>query len=160
MLQKIYTAQTKVGLQPQPGLPSAPRFACVTPETIGLYPWMRLNPFSICVSNPPSGMGAFYYTGSSYILICPGFWSIEPWPLKGLCPTVIHNRFIGAQARLSNYQTYVLIHEMLHFYLGMDSLSQISAPPEKYKLNDCVGLGKVNSLRNPSNYQHYLASKS
>ena len=49
---------------------------------------------------------------------------------------------------------------MMHFYLGVNSLSQTSAPPEQYELNDCVGLNKVDSLRNPSNYQYYLASKS
>ena len=160
MLQNIYTAQTKVGLLPQPGIPSAPRFACITPGTSGLYPWMRLDPFSVCVATHSHGVRAFYYGGSSYILICPSFWSLEPWPLKSGCPTVIHNRFVGAQVRLSNYKTYVLIHEMVHFYLGRNSLSQTTAPPEQYALNNCVGLGKVDSLRNPANYQHYLASKS
>ena len=69
VLQNIYTAQPKLRLLPQPGIPSAPRFACVTPATSGLYPWMKFNPFSVCVASHSHGLGAFYYTGSSYILI-------------------------------------------------------------------------------------------
>lgn len=159
MLQNIYTARPKTGLQPQPDLPTGPRFTCVTPETINLYPWMGFDPFYACVSHSP-GLGAIYYAGSSYILLCPGFWPLEPWPSRSFCPTVIHNRFVGNRASLSAYKTYILIHEMLHFYLGTNTLSQYTAPPEQYELNACVSLGKLNSIRNPSNYQNYLASKS
>lgn len=158
VLQNIHTVQSKFGLQPQPDLPTGPHFSCVGPNTSALYPWMRLNPFYLCVTLFP-GMKAFYYPGSSYILICPSFWSLQPWPSITSCPTVMDNLFVGSRAWLSDYQTYVLIHEMVHFYLGMNSLTLDTAPREQYELNDCVALGKVNSFRNPANYQHYLASK-
>lgn len=157
MLQKVYTAQPKIGLQPQPELFTRPRFSCVTPTTFGLYPWMGIDPFYACVT---WRIGAFYYAGSSYVFICPYFWSLQPWPSRRFCPTVIRNRFVGNRKSLSDYQTYLIIHEMLHFYLGMDSLSLTTVPLEQYELNDCVALDKLNSLRNPSNYHHYLASKS
>ena len=159
VLQNIYTAQPKIGLQPQPGLLTGPRFLCVTPGTIGFYPWMKIDPFYVCVTYSP-GMRASYYAGSSYILICPFFWSMQPWPPRSFCPNVIHNRFVGKRASLSDYKTYILIHELVHFYLGLNTLSLITVPPEQYELNDCVALDRFNSLRNPANYQHYLASKS
>ena len=159
MLQNIYTAQPKIGLQPLPHLQTGPRFLCVAPQTISHYPWMDIDPFDYCASHYP-GLDSFYYPGSSYIVICPVFWSVEPWPSRSFCPTVIHNRFVGNGALLSGYKTYILIHEMVHFYLGMNSLAMDTAPPEQYELNACVTLDKLNSIRNPANYQHYIASKS
>lgn len=81
-------------------------------------------------------------------------------PTRENCPRVIHNRFVGDGASLSDYKTYILIHEMVHFYLGAESLTPNSYPPEKYQLNECVALDQTTSLRNPSNYQNYIASKS
>ena len=159
MLQNIYTAQPRWGLQPEPGLLSSPRFACVTPSIIHIYPWLVIDPYHACTSLYPE-MPAYYHRGSSYILLCPFFWSRQPAPTKENCPRVIHNRFVGNRVRLSEYKTYILIHELVHFYLGADSLSPYSLPLEKYELNDCVALDRTNSLRNPSNYQYYIASKS
>lgn len=159
LLQDIYTGQPRIGLQPQPDLLTGPRISCVTPATVDLYPWMRFDPFWACVTHSPAA-GAYYYSRSSYILICPYFWSMQPYPLRSFCPTVIHNRFVGNRGSLSAYQTHILIHEMVHFYLGLNSLTLETTPPEQYELNDCVALDTVNSLRNPSNYQNYLASKS
>ena len=105
-------------------------------------------------------MGAYYHKGSSYIFICPLFWSRQPAPTRENCPRVIHNRFVGNRVLLSEYKTYILIHEMVHFYLGADSLTPHSLPPERYELNECVALDSTLSLRNPSNYQNYIASKS
>ena len=159
MLQNIYTAHPKMGLLPQPELLTGPRFVCVTPTTIAFYPWMRGDPFYTCVHQIP-GIRAYYHGGSSYILICPYFWSMQPSPHRSFCPTVMHNRFVGKWNLLSDYKIYVLIHEMVHFYLGIDSLSMITVPPEQYELNHCVALDRRDSLRNPTNYQHYIASKS
>ena len=85
---------------------------------------------------------------------------MQPSPPRSFCPTVKRNRFVGEQTLLSEYRTYVLIHEMLHFYLGINTLSPSTVPREQYELNDCVALDKQDSLRNPANYQNYIASKS
>lgn len=58
------------------------------------------------------------------------------------------------------YQSYVLIHEIMHFYLQTHSLSGTTIPPEQYSLNGCVGLSPLHSLHNPTNFQIYMASKS
>ena len=159
MLQNIYASKPIRGLQPDPGLLSAPRFACVTTSTIHLYPWVEVDPYYACTWLLP-GAGAYYLAGSSYIFLCPLFWSLEPAPTRENCPRVIHNRFVGDGALLSDYKTYILIHEMVHFYLGATSLTQSSFPAEKYQLNECVALDRDNSLLNPSNYHFYIASKS
>ena len=54
---------------------------------------------------------------------------------------------------------YMLIHEMIHFYLRGHTLSYVSKPMERYELNRCVDLDKGLSLRNPRNYEAYVASK-
>ena len=159
MLQDICTAQPKWGLQPEPGLLSSPHISCVTPSTIQIYPWLELDPFYACTYLFPQ-MGAYYHKGSSYIFLCPYFWSRQPAPTRENCPRVIHNRFVGNRVLLSEYKTYILIHELVHFYLGADSLTLHSLPPERYELNECVALDSTLSLRNPSNYQNYIASKS
>ena len=159
MLQNIYTSRSIRGLQPEPDLLSAPRFSCVTQATIHIYPWLEVDPFYAC-RWLLSGAGAYYQAGSSYIFLCPLFWSRQPAPTTENCPRVIHNRFVGNPALLSDYKTYILIHEMVHFYLGATTLTPYSFPSEKYQLNECVALDRDNSLLNPSNYQFYIASKS
>ena len=124
-----------------------------------MYPWVALDPYYACIHLSPE-MGAYYYEGSSYIFLCPLFWVRQPEPMRSNCPRVIHNRFVGNRALLSDYKTYILIHEMLHFYLGGDSLTPHTLPAEKYELNECVALDTLDSLHNPSNYQYYIASKS
>ena len=116
------------------------------------------DPYYLCTRQFPH-MGAYYLGGSSYILLCPLFWSRHPAPTSENCPRVIHNRFVGDRAVLSDYGTYILIHEMVHFYLGADSLTLDTFPSEKYELNKCVALNLQSSLINPSNYQNYIASK-
>ena len=159
ILQNIYTAQPRWGLQPEPYIPTGPRFSCVTPSTAHLYPWVGPDPYFACTHLFPE-MDAYYHPGTSYIFLCPYFWSRQSAPTRRNCPRVIHNRFVGDQGLLNDYKIYILIHEMLHFYLGADSLTQRTNPPEQYKLNECVALAASNSLRNPTNYQSYIASKS
>ena len=158
MLMNIYTTSPKSGLIPEPRMLTGPHFTCVTPSTIHLYPWVGEDPFYTCTHFPE--MGAYYHAGSSYIFLCPFFWSRLPAPTTQNCPRVIHNRFVGNRILLTDYKIYILIHEMVHFYLGYTSLTPHTFIPEQYQLNECVALDRTNSLRNPSNYQYYIASKS
>ena len=109
--------------------------------------------------------------------MCPAFWDFPAEPQSGGygCGTVTpNNLFAGErgpedgrvtvaepeQERLVGYQVYHLFHEIVHFYLGTDSLSEETVPEELYEWNDCVALDASDSIRNPMNYQLYLASKS
>ena len=46
---------------------------------------------------------------------------------------------------------YMLIHEMVHFYLGTSTLGLQSKPREEYDLTECVKFSEALSLRNSQN---------
>ncbi|KAF6235109.1 hypothetical protein HO173_006736 [Letharia columbiana] len=155
ILRSIASAQPLKGLKPDPSVPSAPRFACVTRSTVSQYKFLELDPWEIC-SRPDAGQ-AFYLGGSSYIFLCSSFWWGRIAPHKNTCPSVRENQFLGGGEALSMYLTYLVIHEMVHFYLGKASLGAFTDPPEVYPINDCVALDPLDSVHNPQNYQFYVA---
>lgn len=157
ILRSIASAQPLKGLVPDPSVPSAPRFACVTPSTISQYTFLEADPWRIC--NQPHAGQAFYAQGSKYIFLCSSIWGMGIAPEKNTCPAVKRNQFIGGGEALSAYLTYLVIHEMVHFYLGKASLGIGINPPEIYPINYCVALDPLNSAHNPQNYQFYVASK-
>ena len=155
ILRSIASAQPLTGLNPDPSVPTAPRFACVTPSTTSQYGFLGFDAWFYC-SQPGVGL-AFYVGGASYIFLCPHFWQYEIAPRQKICPSVRYNQFLGRGDPLSLYMTYIVIHEMVHFYLGWDSLGPDSHPPELYSINDCVGLDPLDSVHNPPNYHFYVA---
>ncbi len=155
ILRSIASAQPSTGLAPHPSVPSKPRFACINPSTISQYSFLRFDPWIFC--HLPGTGPAFYVGDSSYIMLCPSFWWIEMAPRKSTCPPVIRNEFFGSGLAFGYYMTYVIIHEMVHFYLGPASLGSHTNPPETYSINDCVALDSIDSVHNPSNYQYYVA---
>ena len=159
ILQFIASARKVKGLDPDPLVPSAPRFACVTPSTMKQYKFLDVDVWKDC--NEPGAGQAFYFSSSSYIFLCSSFWrgDIAPRPQGNLCPSVVRNQFLGGGENLSMFLTYLVIHEMVHFYLGQYSLGQYTYPPELYRINECVALDPSHSALNPQNYQFYVASK-
>ena len=159
ILQFIASARKVKGLNPDPFVPSAPRFACVTPSTIKQYKFLKIDPWKYCIQ--PGEGAAFYWSGSSYLFLCPRFWinDIAPIPQKDTCPSVVRNQFLGSGEVLGVYMTYMVIHEMVHFYLGQYSLGPFTYPPETYLINECVALDPSHSALNPQNYQYYVASQ-
>ena len=160
ILLQILSRETKLNLAPNPDRPTPPIFACVQEASIRYHPWLnhiRVDPWVICRTTPQA---AFTLSHTSYIWLCPGFFTIptKPRVLPGRdCPTVENNMFV-TQIRLEIYQTYIALHEMVHFYLQSHSLSGITDPPEQYTINGCVGLRPMNALHNPTSYQSYVAS--
>ena len=155
ILRSIASAQPVTGLNPDPSVPTAPRFACVVPSTTSQYGFLGFDAWIYC-HLPGVGL-AFYVGGASYIFLCPHFWQYEIAPRRNTCPSVRYNQFLGRGDPLSLYLTYMVIHEMVHFYLGWASLGPNSDPPELYAINDCVGLNPLNSVHNPANYHFYVA---
>ena len=155
ILRSIASAQPVTGLNPDPSVPTAPRFACVAPSTTSQYGFLGFDAWIYC-HLPGVGL-AFYVGGASYIFLCPHFWQYEIAPRRNTCPSVRYNQFLGRGDPLSLYLTYMVIHEMVHFYLGWASLGPNSDPPELYAINDCVGLNPLNSVHNPANYHFYVA---
>ncbi|KAL8877168.1 MAG: hypothetical protein Q9198_004769, partial [Flavoplaca austrocitrina] len=68
-------------------------------------------------------------------------------------------RFVvdAEMTRLAYYQTYALIHEMVHFYLQGETLGLNTDPKETYASNFCVNFDTKTSLRNPMNFQFFIA---
>lgn len=161
VLRSIASAYKLEGLLPHPRVPSAPHFACVNTDTIRRYRFLDSDPYELCTMPGAPGQ-AFYVMGTSYIFLCPSFWrgQVEPQRDKNICPSVTNNRFLDGGETLAGYASYLLIHEMVHFYLQAASLGIYTHPPEIYPINYCVGLDAMNSIRNPQNYQFYVASKS
>ena len=159
ILQKIVSHRRVRNLVPYPNIPTTPNFACVTQYPLDIYKLLGFDVYETCMK-PGAGV-AFTVSGISYIFICPSFWAMPPGPSFPDCPSVRRNQWVGPGVFLANYQSYLLIHEMMHFYLEDDggSLGIHTHPPETYRINDCVGLPSSLSLHNPQNYQYYIACR-
>ena len=160
MLKAISTMRPQRALEPWPLLPTQPQFSCVIRNSKNLYPFLEIDPWQLCSFSP---LAAFYAPESSFIFLCPRFFSYPgiPTDLSGRnCPGVQDNQWVHNSRNLYNYQTYILLHEMVHFYLQSHSLSGTTIPPEQYGIDGCVALDPLHSLHNPTNYQVYVASKS
>lgn len=161
MLNSIRARESLPGLLPNPRTVLTPRFACAQEDSRSSYPWLLpgSDPWIVCRSGRSP---AFYTFTTAYIWICPNFFRIptKPNDIKGRdCPIVRDNQFIGHAAHFLDYQTYIVIHELVHFYLQSQSLTGITYPLEQYSLNNCVALIPLHSLHNPTSYQAYIASE-
>lgn len=137
---------------------SAPTFLCATPDTPKHYQ-LPFDVWDACDGH------AEYLQGYKYVIICPAWFGLPLLPeISGEdgCPEVNskRNRFMVNEADIVYNRPLVLVHELVHFYLGPASLDTHSEPAEVYYLNQCVGLSAYNSARNPNNYQAYIGSKS
>ena len=107
----------------------------------------------------PGAGQAFYIIDFSFIFLCPSFWAAPAAPSFPDCPSVRKNQWTGMGQYLANYESYLLVHEMVHFYLGGESLGMMTVPREAYLINDCVALSSFTSIRNPQSYQNYVARR-
>ena len=158
VLERIAFGTKMINLLPNPFIPTRPNFACVTPETEAKYKFLKGSAYKSCI-RPGQGQ-AFIIAGTSYIFLCPSFWTRPAWPSFPDCPYVRKNQWVGLGQALTSYRGYLLMHEMVHFYLGGSSLGYPPNSPEVYEMNDCVGLGPYDSLHNPQNYQNYVACRT
>lgn len=159
MLKNIQTLKPIWGIKPNRFKLSQPEFVCVKSNTFRQYQAPGYDPHSICVK---TGFFAFYVNGYKWIFLCEKFFKLRISPIgppTKLCPRVKDNTFERRGYTLADYQKYALIHEMAHFYLGRSSLSGATHPEEVYRLNECVNLTAKYSLRNPMNWQYFVASK-
>lgn len=161
MLRNVAALKALPNLQPFPQYLQKPHFACATAESVHRYPFIPYDPLISCEIGQVS---SFYIGNTVYIFLCPTFWALpshpEEPPITGCCPEVKNNAFkVYPGYEVYNYQSYVILHELVHFYLQLMSLSGLTIPPEQYSMNGCVGLDYVTSLLNPLNIQTYVASK-
>ena len=154
---------------------SAPQIICATEGLDEVGPLAELLPWESCADE--EDVIGFYFRNTPYIVLCPVFWNLIPdSPAKRYdCGRVeSNNQFAGghapedegiarampAQDVLVGYQVYHLFHEIVHFYLGSNTMGGDTVPKEVYDWNECLALNASTSRRNPMNYQLYLASES
>lgn len=157
----LTNAFTGIAVQPgMPGNPASPQAICVSsPGQLQIRRGENLFDMHIeCTKRPPNH--AYILTGTSLIVVCPSFFDIPMAPAPGSsdCLPVIGflNRFSEPGRRLIEYQIYVLLHEISHYYTYAASQTRF----DHYDINTCFHLGPLISSQNAQNYAFYVASKS
>ena len=150
------------------GLPITPHFVCVTDYhqitwslAAGGLGGRQFDAHTACQQSPVHAFGIF---GSKFlrntIVLCPAFWRYAPIPTasSSSCLTVDphFNRFRDDGRRLINYQLWVILHELAHFYIFAHSRSLADVS----NANDCVSLIGSSAVNNVQNYVYYAASES
>ena len=112
--------------------------------------------YDLCKTNPT--WVVLYYPGTSTIFICPYFFLMPTVPAAGICPVVNEttNRFEGDLNALWKSQVYMLLHEIVHFYLG--TTVEMSAN-EIVDWNYAYSLPARDATLNAFNYVLYVACK-
>ncbi|MCJ1251957.1 hypothetical protein MMC30_009195 [Trapelia coarctata] len=97
--------------------------------------------------------------GTAHIVLCPQYFQVpvgpDPQKNEDFCPTLRNNRYFGLYRRLRHFQFNVLLHKLVHFYLGEEDRFNIVG--ETYKLNRIVGQSPQDSRRTPTAYAFYIA---
>ena len=117
--------------------------------------------FEICSGNPK--YAAFYRASSKWIFLCPEFFTFPqqtPQPISQYCPTVEDGYFVQAfWMRLVQNQMYILMHEILHFYLDSAPYPSTDAVTEVTDINVAFNLAALDAVSNAESYVIYDASK-
>ena len=92
----------------------------------------------------------------SYIFLCNGFLSENLEPTSDDCSTLAGRRSAKlTPSTIQITQTSVLLHELLHVYLGSDRLEK-----EAYEINEAMASPLSVRLINVANYVYFVGSKS
>ncbi|KAL9014371.1 MAG: hypothetical protein Q9173_000990 [Seirophora scorigena] len=143
-------------MRPNPLRSQLPEFVCVKPDTFWRYD-IGVDPYIKCEQ---AGFFSMWLRGYKYVFICEKYFNMTMSPIgppAKYCVPVIENKFNGRGDLLGDYQKYILVHELVHFYLGRPSLGWNTNPKETYRMNQCVNMDPKNSLKNPMHYQYFLA---
>ncbi|KAL6716397.1 hypothetical protein ACLMJK_005963 [Lecanora helva] len=143
-----------------------PTFVCVAQDTAAYYSHLDLpyDPWWRCLRPPQDGRPneAFYVDWTPLIFVCPDFFkkTLAPQPSRGSsgCPKTINNQFIGDEnAFYKAYQTYILLYQLIRFYLRSKGLGPATVPREAFDWNVCVSYSARASIVNPTNILLYIA---
>lgn len=95
-----------------------------------------------------------------YTIICPAFHSQPAIPAQSSasCYNVVsnQNRFEQDGKSLIRYQTWHIIHELVHYYVWSTKEENFDV----YPINTCLNLRDQIAVLNPNSYTYYAASKS
>ncbi|CAL8577114.1 hypothetical protein XPA_002960 [Xanthoria parietina] len=147
-----------------------PTFVCITEPGLELGTGgddPDLDGYALCKDNPALVMD--HFRGTQYINVCPQFFTIglPALPPDGRCLGVsrILNRFRGSGALLSHVQVWVLLEEVVGYYMGgtkgkgTEDVGYHQGKGEGVTdVNECVRLGATKALRNEMSFVYYVAS--
>ena len=111
--------------------------------------------FDDCEKHPTAG--AFISTNmQSYIFLCNGFLGGNLEPTSDDCSTLGDRRRTKlTSSAIQITQTSMLLHELLHLYLGPDRVEN-----EMYEINEAMALPLSERLINVANYVYFVGSES
>ena len=92
----------------------------------------------------------------SYVFLCSGFLGENLEPTSDDCSTLADRRRTKlTPSNIQMTQTSILLHELLHVYLGPDRVGN-----EAYEINEAMALPLSERLINVANYVYFVGSKS
>lgn len=93
------------------------------------------------------------------IILCPSFFEDRPIPprLKSDCLDLDHDstRFIEDGTRLTQFQLFTLLYELVHLYIMMAHGGDGNVRP----VDACMRLRGERAIHNPQNFVYYVASE-
>ena len=95
-------------------------------------------------------------------MLCPWFFTYKQKPVKKTCFAVDRatNRFRAYGLLVQETRVYVLLHELVHIYIGtVIDQNQQRVAGEVMTLNECWSLSGASARYNPSNFAFYVNSK-
>ncbi len=111
-----------------------------------------------------SGASAFYKTQTNWIFLCPFFFKVvqQATTPAAFCPAITNIQFEenGQEGKLVQNQMWILMHEIVHFYLDNSPGPATSSIYEAYDINAAFGLAASDAISNAQSYVWYSACKS
>ena len=164
-IEQMFVNITNGNAVPKPGssTPQAPTIACLNgpgEATENTTSGVK-DLFEICSGNPK--YAAFYRAQSNWIFLCPEFFSFPQQtaqPASQYCPKVVDNYFVQAYwMNLVQNQMFILMHEILHYYLDSAPYPSTDAVTEVTDINVAFNLAALDAVSNAESYVIYDASK-
>lgn len=126
-----------------------PQISCANPDLPELA-----SAWAYCQQTDPA-IAAMWMPYTPWIYLCPFVFTEPKFPTEQNCVGV-HTPFGYSSGQLlASTQFSNLLHELVHLYLGPESLR-----PEVYTLWDVINLTAEESAINPASYVFYIASRS
>ena len=90
------------------------------------------------------------------VVVCPGWWTRSDRP-PARCPIVTRsNHVYPSWDYLANHKVGILIHELVHVYIGLFHPAEFT---EAYGLQECIDLSPEDSIKNAQSYAMYATGK-
>ena len=144
----------------------SPLMFCTTGENQATYitaAGVRIDTYTFCMENPR--VSAYIWRGQSITVLCPTFFKNPAVPVRTpeSCLTVDphFNVFRHDDKRFSDYQLWILLHELVHYYtfaLG-DNREPDIEPEGSYLVNYCLMLPAKMAVNHAYSYVYFVADE-